>query len=131
MDDRYMTPMYLKEKLKALLRKYKKLFIAYDFDDTVRAWREEDRCLAVPHLLRVWKDHGIFILYTSSPETRHREIKTYLRDHKIPLTYINENPDVQIGGKVFYNVFLDDKCGLGETYRVLRELAEEEGFWYD
>jgi hypothetical protein len=51
-------------------------------------------------------------------------IKKYLVQEGLPFDSINENaPFITCkGGKLFYNIFLDDKAGLGETVKALNDL---------
>ena len=109
-----------------LIEQYKKhdqLVIAYDFDDTVRPYWCGD-CTEIQSLLRSAKRalNAYFIVYTSNPHTN--EIIEYLNNEKLPWNKINENAPFAppISGKIYYNIFLDDKAGLAQTAGVLREL---------
>lgn len=112
-----------------LIEQYKKqdrLIIAYDFDDTVSpCWCGS--CEDVKSVLRLCRDvlNAYFIVYTCNPN--HDKIRDYLTDEEIPFDTINKNaPFIDasyISGKLFYNVFLDDKAGLGEVVKTLEELC--------
>ena len=114
--------------LSRLIKQYQtqdKIVIAYDFDDTVRPYYSAG-CEEVQSVLRMSKRvlDPYFIVFTSN--SNHDEIKRFLNDNKIPFDSINENAPfvsfIKPGDKLFYNVLLDDKCGLGETVQTLKTL---------
>lgn len=109
-----------------LIEQYKKqnqIVIAYDFDDTVKPFYCSN-CCEVQSLLRSAKRalNAYFIVYTSNSKTD--EIKKFLDEEKIPYDSINENaPFVPFKtGKLFYNIFLDDKAGLAQAASNLKDL---------
>ena len=115
--------------LTRLIHQYKKqdrLIIAYDFDDTVRPYWCSS-CEYVKSVLRIARDtlNAYFIVYTCNPN--HDMITKYLDEEEIPYNSINQNApfidESQISGKLFYNLFLDDKAGLKEAVEALDELC--------
>jgi hypothetical protein len=109
-----------------LMEQYKKhgrLIIAYDFDDTVSPFYCAN-CTEVQSLLRMAKNtiDAYFIVYTSNPNIER--VKDFLDKNNLPYDSINENaPFVNYsGGKVFYNIFLDDKAGLAQAASNLKDL---------
>lgn len=109
-----------------LVEQYKlhdQLVIAYDFDDTVRPYWCGD-CTEIQSLLRGAKRalNAYFIVYTSNKDIEG--IKAYLNEEKIPWDSINENAPFAppFGGKIYYNLFLDDKAGLAQAAGILRDL---------
>ena len=126
MDSKFLFsthPSFLLERLIAQYKKQDKLIIAYDFDDTVRPMYCVN-CEQVQLLLRKIKDiiNAYFIVFTSNKDLD--DVKKYLDEWEIPYDAINENaPFVPFReGKIFYNVLLDDKAGLGETVNTLEQL---------
>ena len=119
---KYLTtnPGFLLKRLIEQYRKQDKLIIAYDFDDTVKPYWGEG-CSDVQSILRRLRDNinAYFIVYTTNEN--HDEIRKYLDKYDIPYDAINEEAPFSPfkGGKIFYNVFLDDKAGLGEVVRTL------------
>lgn len=114
--------------LSRLIKQYQtqdKIVIAYDFDDTVRPYYSAG-CEEVQSVLRMSKRilNPYFIVFTSN--SNHDEIKRFLDEQKIPYDSINKNAPfvsfIKPGDKLFYNVLLDDKCGLGETTQTLKTL---------
>ena len=117
-----------KKRWKTELEKYGKLIIAFDFDYTVHNYREEDNFAydVVMQLLRDWRPYAHFIVFTASPEERYPYIKNYLKENNIPYDKINEDIlERNYTRKIYYNVFLDDRAGLGETVEILTEILEE------
>ena len=126
MDSKFLfstNPSFLLERLISQYKKQDKLVIAYDFDDTVRPMYCAN-CERVQSLLRKIKDilNAYFIVFTSNKDLN--DVKKYLDEWEIPYDAINENaPFVPFKeGKIFYNVLLDDKAGLGETVNTLEQL---------
>ena len=126
-NDPFMNRERVKDRLRSEFRRYGKLIIAYDFDYTVHNFHYEGYSYEfVSDLLRRWRPYANFIVFTASPESRFQYIKDYLNDREIPFDAINEEV-IQRGytRKIYYNVFLDDRAGLGETAEILFELIEE------
>ncbi len=118
----------VKKRWKNELEKYGKLIIAFDFDYTVHNYREEDNFEydVVIQLLRDWRPYAHFIVFTASPAERYPYIKNYLEENNIPYDKINEDIlERNYTRKIYYNVFLDDRAGLGETVEILTEILEE------
>lgn len=123
METKYLfstNPNFLLQRLIEQYEKQDKLIVAYDFDDTVKPYWCAD-CSKVQSILRRLRDNidAYFIVYTCNKD--HEKIKKFLDKWDIPYDSINENapfaPDID--GKLFYNVFLDDKAGLGEVVNTL------------
>jgi len=104
-------------------RKYGKIIIGYDFDDTVFDFHQKGRTYKnVMNLLRECKKLGAyFIVFTCCGEDEYDKIKNYLNENKLPYDKINENIDFVkfTGRKVYYNIMLDDRAGLSSAYKVL------------
>lgn len=62
------------------------------------------------------------ICYTANDDIV--KVSGFLSMNGIAPDYYNESP-VASNGKIFYNLFLDDKCGLEETYNILKQFLEE------
>ena len=118
------NPGFLLERLITQYKKQDKLIVAYDFDDTVRPMYCAD-CSDVQSLLRKLKTtlNAYFIVFTSNKDIEG--VKKYLDEYFLPYDAINKNaPFVPFkDGKVFYNVLLDDKAGLGEVVNTLEQLV--------
>lgn len=122
-NDPYMDAKKSINRLVAEWTKYGKLVIAYDFDGTVYDFHKEGFTFKmVPELLRECKEQGAhLIVYTANSDIEF--IKNYLDANNIPFDYINENPpelNLPKGGKLYYNILLDDRAGLNEAYLQLQ-----------
>ena len=126
-QDPFMNREVVKDRLRNEYKKYGQLIIAYDFDYTVHSYREETWTYEfVMTLLREWRPYAKFVVFTASPITRYAYIKTYLKTHNLPYDKVNEEVfERQRSRKIYYNVFLDDRAGLGETAEILTELLNE------
>lgn len=109
-------------------RTYGKLIIAYDFDNTIYDYYKEG--VQFPQVIKLLKeirhlDAGTFICFTSCDDDRLPYLKEYIKEHDIPLDYLNDNPPfVKFNGrKVYYNVFLDDRAGLLSAYQQLNTVV--------
>lgn len=126
-QDPFMNREKVKERLCNEYKKYGKLIIAYDFDYTVHSYKDEDYTYEfIIDLLRKWRPYANYIVFSASPESRYKYIKDYLNKKEIPFDTINsEILERNYSRKVYYNAFLDDRAGLGETAEILMEMYEE------
>jgi hypothetical protein len=127
MTDPYLVPGTSTLRLVKEWEKHGKLIVAYDFDGTVHDYHGEghqyDKVIA---LLRECKKMGCYLIVfsTSEPE-RHDFIKNYLDRWDIPYDSVNENmPGLPFkGGKIYYNILLDDRAGLDSAYSSLLQAS--------
>lgn len=103
-----------------------KIVIAVDFDSTIYPWHTIDNkedMNKVINLLQVAANTGAYIvIFTCSDPSRYEEIQKYCDSLKIPINTINTNPiDLPYGkhGKVYANIYLDDRAGLNESLNIL------------
>lgn len=128
LQDPFMNRSMVKQRLLDEYNKYGSLIIAYDFDYTVHPFKNEDWTFEyVSKLLRSWRPYAKFIVFTASPESRFAYIKGYLDSHNLPYDAINEEVIERkyVTRKIYYNVLLDDRAGLGEIVSILEEILEE------
>lgn len=101
------------------------LIIAVDFDDTIKPFRfqKDKKALKIIRLLKKCQESGaIIVLFTASRVERYPMMRKYCERHGLKISSINENPiDLPYGtnGKIFYNVFIDDRAGIHEAYYAL------------
>ena len=129
MIDEYLDKEKSYQRLKKEFLEHGKLIIAYDFDSTVFDYHNTGYSYEmVRDLIRKWKDHAYFIVFTSSEEDRFEEIAQKLNALNIPYDSINDDaPFIPFKGrKVYYNILLDDRAGLSQTYEELTRLYKEE-----
>ena len=126
-----MDSFFDKDKqLKVLLEQYKKfgkIIVAFDFDDTVSPFRG-DSCEQVKKLIRDLRPYARLICFTARTPDNQMEAEEYLKANNIPYDFINrEWTGSEISGKLFYNQLLDDKAGLYESYMILVEFLKVAG----
>ena len=123
--DQYLNPWNSYQRLKHEYVYYGRLIIAYDVDSTVFDYHNTGTSYEmVKSILRKFRGHAYFIVFTSSEPDRYDEIKQILDSKDLPYDSINEDcPDIPFTGrKVYYNILLDDRAGLWQTYCELDKL---------
>lgn len=104
---------------------YGTLFIAFDFDNTIQDFKTKEPYYDIIELLQILSNKGAkLILYTCAD--RINEKLKFCQEHNIKVTYVNENPEVNFGGKLYYNVLLDDRAGLEEVKCNLNRFINEQ-----
>lgn len=120
-----------KERLYQEWKQHGKIIIAVDYDDTLFPWKyksQEDlqQLDKLIQNLRLAHETGAYItIFTCSAPDRHEEIQAYCESIKLPIDAINTNPiDLPYGkhGKVYANIFLDDRAGLIEAQQMLEDV---------
>lgn len=121
--DYYINDDNVYNRLMDEWKKYGKLIIAFDYDNTVFDYsNKNNQCSDVIELLQECKRHGFhMIVFTSCNADRIPEIESYLQAKNIPYDAINETPEYIPfqGRKVYYNLLLDDRAGLSSAAKVL------------
>jgi predicted mannosyl-3-phosphoglycerate phosphatase (HAD superfamily) len=110
-------------------KKHPQLIVAVDFDETLFDFHEKgythEKVIA---LLKRCQECGFYIvLFTASAPERHKFMNDYMLGRGIVLDSINENPiPLPYGnhGKIFYNILLDDRAGLGQAVETLTEVLK-------
>lgn len=112
------TANYQVENLVGQYKLHGSLIIAFDYDDTVMPCNFPEALCIRPRelLIRAQKEGHVLVLFTSNPDTQ----KATAICHELGI-YPKENPVSLQGNKAYYNVFLDDKCGLDEACNILEE----------
>ena len=123
--DFYLNSDNCTKRLIEEYKKYKKLIVAYDFDNTVYDFHSKGYNFnKVIDLIRECYSLDFYlIVYTCSNKDRYKHIEQYLTKNNIPFNSINENsPDINFAhGKLYYNILLDDRAGLSSAYESLKE----------
>ena len=112
------------ERLEQEWEQHGKIIIACDFDDTISPWKMKNADFKrVIDVLKIAKNTGAFIvIFTACDESRYEEIRTYCKSVGLEIDSINQNPiDLPYGknGKVYANIFIDDRAGLNEALNIL------------
>lgn len=105
------------------------IIIALDYDDTISPWKVDTPELfqMVLSLVRKCQKEGsaLVAINTCSDPQRREEIFKYCEENGIKVSTINENaiPHLIYGnhGKMFANIYLDDRGGLLQSMEILEE----------
>jgi hypothetical protein len=134
MTDPYFDTDVCVDRLMREYHAHGKLIVAVDFDDTVFDFHKSGHSYPeIINLLERCQKLGFYIvLFTGSDPSEWDKQCGYLLRHGIHAHAVNQNPiPLPFGnhGKMYYNILLDDRAGLGQAYRtlvqVLKEIEEE------
>jgi hypothetical protein len=101
-----------------------KIIIACDYDDTISPWKMHNNDFnRVIRVLKAAKFTGAYlVIFTACDTQRYDEIKSYCKSKDLEIDSINQTPiDLPYGknGKVYANIFIDDRAGLNESLNIL------------
>lgn len=116
------------EKLKEVYGEHGKLIIGLDFDNTIFPLKHEyvEMCNKVKNLIKECQIYSTICLYTIADNQSLSYKLEILKCWGIRVDYVNESP-IKLGNndKPYFNILLDDKAGLNETYNILKEFNEQ------
>ena len=104
---------------------HKNIIIAVDFDDTICTWglNTQTECNFIIEKLKTYQQQGAYIvIFTACNKDRFEDISNFCNQNDLIITGINKTPiDLPYGnnGKIYANVFLDDRAGLHESIEIL------------
>ncbi len=129
MNDPYIDIGTCVARLRREQAKHPRLIVAFDFDDTVFPYHGTDDTheWALAILRRAQAAGFYLVLFTASDPSRFGEMTLFLATHDIRVDSINENPiPLPFGhhGKLYYNILLDDRAGLGQALTILNTLLD-------
>lgn len=122
--DEYLKPQASLCRLISEYQAYNSLVVAFDFDSTVYDFHKKGETYEmVINLIKDLKSIGCYLICFTANSDR-KFISEYLKSKDIPFDSINENPPFFKCNerKIYYNVLLDDRSGLIQTYSELRSL---------
>ena len=104
-----------------------RIIIGCDVDDTIIPYNEEikDNCKKMVDLILECQQEGIvFLINTARGEHQLTGVKQAVEDLGIVVHGVNKMHDewdkpYGVNGKLYANIFLDDRGGFWETYRTL------------
>jgi hypothetical protein len=131
MKDRYLNYEQVLNRLLDQYQEHGNLIIAFDFDNTVFDYENDgDTFPKLEKLLRFLKSLGFHLmLYTGNEGKRLEEIVKYCKKRRYEPNYVNENPLMKTR-KPFWNILLDDRAGLKETYKTVIDFLNILGYEY-
>lgn len=129
-NDPYLNTDNCVDRLYKEYVKHKRLVLAVDFDDTLYPFHGTNyNCEKLISIVKEAQKAGFYItIFTASRNERHPFILEYTKSIGIIPDSINKNPiDLPFGneGKIYYNLFLCDRAGLAESFRILRKLLDK------
>lgn len=118
------------ERLHKEYNRHPKLVVAVDFDDTAYDFHNKGaQHTRVLEALRKCNELGFYVvLWTASAPERFNFMKGYMKDRHVHIDAINENPiELPFGNhkKMYYNILLDDRAGLGQALDALEILIND------
>ena len=104
-----------------------KIIIACDLDDTIIPYNEEikDNCKKMVDLILECQKEGIiFLINTARSESQLEKAKDQVENLGIEVHGVNEmhtewNRPYGVNGKLYANIFLDDRGGFWDSYETL------------
>ena len=130
MSDPYTDTQRCVERLLEQHAKHPRLIVALDFDDTVFDFHQKGFDFPrVISLIQRAQAAGFYIaIFTASANDRHPFIRDYLASIGIVPNTINRNvfpSPFGNDGKIFYNLLLDDRAGLGQACDTLEAVLNQ------
>jgi len=124
MKDPYLNDQIAIERLYNEWKKYGKIFIACDFDDTIYDFHKKGYTYNnVINLIKECQVQGCYtIIFTGSEVEKYPFIREYCEQIGLHIDKINENAiPMPIGnnGKIYFNILLDDRAGLSSSFNIL------------
>lgn len=108
--------------------KHDDLIIACDFDDTICRWSlDADYDSRIEILKKAQELKTTLIIWTATVADRYDFIQDYCKSKGLNIYSINKNKEGLMygnNGKIYANIFLDDRAGLTQAFQML-EIAME------
>ena len=130
MQDPYLNVDTAIERLYQEWKKYGKIIVATDWDDTLYDFHKKG--FTYPKLVEILKecqDLGFHIVvFTGSEKEKYPSILEGCKELGLNIAKINENAfPMPIGnhGKIYFNLLLDDRGGLSSAYSILRKTLDK------
>jgi hypothetical protein len=107
-----------------------RLIIACDWDDTLFNFhnRKQMHNDIISILQECNRLNFYVVLFTASQKERHAEILENAAKMGLKIDSINKNPiELPYGneGKIYFNILLDDRAGLGQSSEILRKTLDK------
>ncbi len=131
MTDPYFNTIRCVDRLYKEYSEHKKLILALDFDDTIFDFHGKGYSYdqVINLVLECQRDYGFYIvIFTGTPPEKWGDIYTHCQKLGIKIDSINKNPiSLPFGndGKIYYNILLDDRSGLGQSYEILKKAVDK------
>lgn len=125
--DYYLEPRNSYWRLEDEFKKYGKLILCVDYDDTLYDFHKKGRRYDnVVALLKRWEPYSEVIIFTGNGEENYPIMEKYLAELGIKYKGINCDSSISVNGrKTYANAYIDDRAGLKQIYEELLELIEK------
>lgn len=134
MNDPFLDNTYAYLRLLNEYEKHKSLVIAADFDNSIYDYHSKG--YKFPALIKLLQDCNKIgfkiVIFSGSAKERHPFIREYCEKIGVKIDGINEDvidwhKDKSLdwsNSKIYFNILLDDRCGLKSAYDVLKLLVD-------
>lgn len=107
--------------------KHENLIVAVDFDDTIFDFHNmgTDHQMVIDLLKEGVRLNFHYIIFSAAPPDRYGAMMAFFEKEIGAYAPVNRNPHgMKYGqwGKIYYNILLDDRAGLAESYEILKEV---------
>lgn len=125
--DFYLSEQNCYQRLEDEFKKYGKLIICVDFDDTIYDFHKLGRTYDdVINLLKRWEPYSEVVILTGNGESQYPIIEEYMKQIGLKYKGINCDSSISFGGrKTYANVYVDDRGGLPLVYDMLHRLISK------
>ena len=125
--DFYLSEQNCYQILEDEFKKYGKLIICVDFDDTIYDFHKFGRTYDdVINLLKRWEAYSEVVILTGNGESQYPIIEEYMKQIGLKYKGINCDSSISFGGrKTYANVYVDDRGGLPLVYNMLFTLISK------
>lgn len=127
MSDTFASTSACVERLQREYAKHARLVLAVDYDGTLAPYPADSGSRHTETIKLVARCSRLgfhVVLYTASAPARYPEMRDFCAAHDIRVASINENPiplPFGLHGKIYYNLLLDDRAGLGSALDTLSQ----------
>ncbi len=125
----YLTVDGCVDRLYQEYKKHPKLVLAVDYDDSVKPRHFEFDCSPVISAVKRAYNLGFYIVvYTAAEPERWPAMIEFMKEQGIEVAAVNKNAiELPYGnfGKIYYNLLLCDRAGLGQSLEVLNKLINK------
>lgn len=123
----YLNTVECAKRLYKEYLRHPRLCIALDFDNSIFDVHNQGHTYedTISLIKKCQKLNFYITIFTASDESRHLFILEHCKNIGIDVAAINKNPiPLPYGnyGKIYYNILLDDRAGLGEASDTLKML---------
>lgn len=127
LTDPYFSTDRSVDRLLEQYRLHKTLIVATDYDDTIYDYHKKG--FSYPKVIELLLqcqslNFTLVMLTTVEDESKLKDNVEYCAKLGLRIKYVNEGPIMPKAKKPFFNIYLDDKAGLGQAYDILNQTVQ-------